>query len=233
MDIKYQFKENYLSTKHYKNAYIWALFAITAIVVISNLNWAKIPFMDLLLGDNKMIRAGQVWRVFTTSFLHADIGHLLSNSLMYFILTYYITSYFGAFFSYFIPIFVGGIINFITLNYYGPNSVLLGASGIVYYLWGVWISLYLLIQTQKSWWERGLRMGAVFLVLLVPTKYEPQTSYFAHYFGLLVGGLIGSFYFILRKEFFKSFIKYDIVYSTPVPIDVEHGEVDEDYPKYY
>lgn len=232
MEIKYEFKENYLSHKHFKNAYIWALFAITVIVVTSNLYWLKMPFTELLLGSNKLIQEGEVWRIFTTSFLHADLGHLLSNSLMYFILTYYLTNYFGPIFSYFIPIFIGGLINYITLNYYGPESTLLGASGIVYYLWGVWISLYLVLQIQKSWWERLLRMGAVFLILLVPTKYEPQTSYFAHYFGLLVGIIVGFLYYRYRKSFFKSYLKFNIVYTEPVPIDIDYGEAEHEYAKY-
>lgn len=233
MEIKYQFKENYFSHKHYKNALLWALFSITNIIVISNLYWQEINFIKLFLGELKFVLTCEIWRVFTTSFLHADIGHLMSNSLMYFILTFYLTSYFGPLFSYFIPLIFGGIINYITLLYYGGDAILLGASGVVYYLWGVWISLYLLIQRQKSWWERLLRMGAVFLILLVPTKYEPQTSYFAHYFGLVFGLVIGTSYYILKRNHINSFSKYEMKLIEPMPVDIDYGVAEKEYEKYH
>ena len=45
-----------------------------------------------------------------------------------------------------------------------------------------------------------MRMCAVFLVLLVPTSYNAQTSYFAHYVGFLFGVVSGPIYYFLSPK---------------------------------
>lgn len=133
---------------------------------------------------------GQYWRLFTGALAHADLEHYLSNMLMLGFLVYFTTSFYGL---WILPaaFLAGALVNMATLAWIGEDTVLVGASGIVYLLWGFWLSLYFLIQKNISIVGRILRTGAVFLVMLIPTTYSPSTSYFAHYFGFFVGLVAG------------------------------------------
>jgi rhomboid protease GluP len=233
MKLVYKLKDNYLSHSHYKNALLWSLIPITLIVVISNMHWLHVEWTQLLYAKKSLVDSGEWWRVFTTSFLHADIGHLLSNLLMYFILTYFLYSYFGSFLSIFFPIILGGVINLLTLNYYTTDTTLVGASGIVYYLWGFWLVLFYFLQKKYTRIGRSLRVGAIFLVLLVPTKFEPQTSYFAHYAGFAIGITFGLSYYFIRKRYFSSFNIFEVKVEDTLPVDFDYGEPEEEYKEYH
>lgn len=149
---------------------------------------------------SSVVTKGEYWRLFTTSFVHADLKHLLSNSLMLSFLIYYVTSFYGSFISLFLSFAMATITNFIVLEFYGGSTTLVGASGVVYYLWGFWMILYMFLQTQLSLISRSLRVGSVFLILLVPTEYQPNTSYLAHYIGFALGMVIGLIYYLLNHS---------------------------------
>tara|TARA_B100001971_G_scaffold37960_1_gene33043 strand:- start:85566 stop:86267 length:702 start_codon:yes stop_codon:yes gene_type:complete len=233
MELILKFKENFLTKTHYKSGLVAALFVIALCTVLSNLYWNHFDFTHYLYANFELVQSGEVWRIFTTSFLHGDIEHLLSNSLMLFILTYFVTSFFGTFYSIVIPFFMGALINYVTLAYYGGETVLVGASGIVYYLWGFWLVMYFFIQRQMSLWTRILRVGAVFLILLVPTKFEPSTSYFAHYFGFALGFVFGLIIYYLKRNYLKSFTRFEYKIKTPVDVDYDYGDPQKDYEKYF
>lgn len=233
MELVLKFKENFLTKKRYDYGVMAAVFMLALCTVFSNLYWNKVDFTHYLYGSFKLVSEGEIWRLFTTSFLHGDIGHLLSNSLMLFILTYFVTSFFGAFYSLVIPFFMGAFINYVTLAYYGGDTILVGASGIVYYLWGFWLVMYFFIQRHLGLWSRILRVGAVFLILLVPTKFEPTTSYFAHYFGFVLGFIFGLSIYYLKKNEIKKYTRFEYKVKMPVDVDYDYGEPQKDYEKYF
>ena len=68
-----------------------------------------------------------------------------------------------------------------------PAVRLLGASGVVYAMVGMWLTFYLTIETAYSFKMRLVRVVAFILVLLFPTTFEPTTSYLAHTFGFIFG----------------------------------------------
>ena len=167
----------------------------------------------LSASPNLVFEKGQYWRLLTTTFIHGDIHHLMSNSLMLFILTYFVTAFFGLKISIILSYAMGILINAIVISQYSSETTLVGASGIVYFLWGFWMAMFIGISKQLTIFQRLIRVGGIFLILLVPTTYSPTTSYLAHYIGYIIGIISGFIcYIIKRKEFANyEFWEYRVV----------------------
>jgi rhomboid protease GluP len=211
MEFDRKFSRNYLSKKKNKTGKRYSILIIVICSLMSLLYWENI---SLMASRDLVFSKGQYWRLFTTSFVHADLKHLLSNSMMLFILTYFVTAFYGAFYSVILSFGMGVVINYLVMAQYELNTTLVGASGIVYYLWGFWLVLYFFIEKQISIFKRVIRVGAVFLILLVPTSYSPATSYLAHYIGFGVGVVNGLIYYFCKRKKIASFEKW---YFEEVP----------------
>lgn len=227
MEIEKKFTSNYLTSAKYPFAKLSAIFLLSICVIFSNFYWDKsYSISSQLHASGKLIfESHEYWRLFTTSLIHGDLQHLLSNCLMLYILTYFVTSFYGFFISVLWSLTMGMLTNYLVFLQYSENITLVGASGIIYYLWGFWLVLYLLIQKQMSLINRLLRIGAVFLILLVPTSYSPSTSYLAHYIGLIIGACNGVVYYMLFRKKIKTFEvwKYKII----EPIDFDYSGQEE------
>ena len=139
---------------------------------------------------------------------------------MLFILSLVTYSFYGGLFTSAFIVSTGALINYLTLYSHTREISLVGASGVVFCLWGFWLIMYFFLERQKSIIGRVLRIGAVFLVLLVPSQYDPQTSYRAHYIGFVVGILIGIIYFVLNSKRLYSFEKWFVK-----PPEVDDGTI--------
>lgn len=78
---------NYLSKSHF-------VFAKTS--VISTLNLCLLACLnqwnqqlDIVVSREAVFQQGEYWRLFTTSFVHGDLNHLLANTFMLAILLFY------------------------------------------------------------------------------------------------------------------------------------------------
>ncbi|MBV2168806.1 MAG: rhomboid family intramembrane serine protease, partial [Bdellovibrio sp.] len=91
----------------------------------------------------------EFWRLWTTLFAHADLGHLTSNSFLFFIFGYFLSGYFGVVVFPLSALIFGGFTNAIVLLTYDPTVHLIGVSGVVYWMGGVWLVLYLLLDQQR------------------------------------------------------------------------------------
>lgn len=200
--VKKQFIQNYLSKKQYSSGGLATFIILSLCLILSLFYWDTSQAISSLLPVNQFLinEKHQYWRLFTSTFIHGDLDHLLSNSLMLGFLTFYVTSFYGTFLSLFISFFMGSIINLIVIQFYPAELFLVGASGVVYYLWGFWLMLYLFIQRQLSIQARLIRVIGVFLILLIPTNYVPNTSYSAHYIGFLLGLIVGLIYYLIFKN---------------------------------
>lgn len=200
MAVEKVFVRNFLSKPKGQYGKLAAFIGLALCVLLSHLYWNYPPLSAFLSASpNQVFVQGEYWRLFSTSFIHGDMDHLLSNSLMLFILTYFVSSFYGIKMAPVLSFIAGGLINFLTLKLYSSETTLVGASGVVYYLWGFWLVLYLHIERQTSLIRRILRVGAIFFILLVPTSYSPQTSYSAHFIGLLVGIIVGFIYYWINR----------------------------------
>ncbi len=207
MNVEKKFVRNYLSKQKYQSGKLAAFFILTLCLVASLFYWDTSNSISGLLSANKELtfNSGEYWRLFTTSFIHGDIEHLMSNSLMLFILTYFVTAFYGSYISLGIGFLMGIVINSIVILQYGENTTLVGASGVIYYLWGFWLVLYVCITKHMSVISRLIRVFGIFLILLVPTTYSPSTSYLAHYVGFLLGTFVGMIYYLFKRKHIASF----------------------------
>jgi rhomboid protease GluP len=147
---------------------------------------------------------GQIWRLWTTLFVHADIGHLAANSLLFFILGFFLFGYFGGFVFPILALIMGGVTNAFSLLSYPAQVTLVGASGIVSWMGGTWLALYVLINTKLSWTQRLLRAIGVALVLFAPSEaFDPKISYRTHVIGFFIGVVCGLLYYQTRKKEFQ------------------------------
>jgi rhomboid protease GluP len=156
---------------------------------------------------------GEYWRLFTTILAHADAGHLLSNTFLFFILSYFLYGYFGARLFPAAAFFGGALANFIVLRSYDQKVVLVGASGVVYWMGGAWLILYFFLSRQKNFTQRWLRTLGVAILLFMPAeKFEPAVSYRTHFVGFAIGVVVGAlFYWYHRKEFLAAEVRETIV----------------------
>lgn len=208
-NIEKKFIRNYLTVQKFSSGKVAAWFVLTLCLVLSMFYWdSSSPISSYLSANPQLVFDNkEYWRLLTTTFIHGDIHHLMSNSLMLFILTYFVTAFYGSKVSIMLSYFMGMIINLIVLDQYQQNTTLVGASGIVYYLWGFWMSLYIGISKHLSFIKRLVRVGGIFLILLVPTSYSPNTSYMAHYLGYALGMITGTIYYFINK---KDLLKFEL-----------------------
>lgn len=169
--------------------------------------WSLAEFLparkDFIFGE------GQWWRALSAVFIHADIGHFFSNAYMLGVFSYFVFGHFG-FGLYPLSSFViAALVNVIAISTYPPEVRLLGASGLVYVLGGLWLTLYFLIQRQFSIVNRTFRVIGVSLMVFFPTTFVPTTSYRTHAIGFACGVVMGIIYYnlnrfeILRHEKYK------------------------------
>lgn len=142
----------------------------------------------------------QYWRLVTSLFLHADTAHLIGNFIFFSIFGTLLFQYFGKI-SFPIASIIGGILtNVIVLKMMEPNQGLLGASGIVYFMFAVWIGLYIPLERRHSLNQRIFRALGFFLIQFVPHTYDPSVSYMSHFVGLGIGFVYAFGYFLINRH---------------------------------
>jgi rhomboid protease GluP len=203
--------KTYLSHKKYSSGVIAAVSILFLCWVTSLIYWGDHFGLKGVLAATaeSIFIKGEYWRLLTTTFTHANLEHLLSNSLMLYILTYFVTSFYGLVMSQVVAHIMGVFINLMVLYRLPMESTLVGISGVIYYLWGFWLILYILIDKTSGLARRLINVTGLFLILLIPTTYNPSTSYFAHYFGFAVGLIIGVIYYFLNAKKFSSYHEYE------------------------
>lgn len=147
---------------------------------------------------------GEFWRLFTTLFVHADFGHLAANSLLYFILSYFLYGHFGFVLFPLTAWLLAIPMTAFALLSYRADTQLIGASGLVHLMGGLWLSLYFFIARNMSFSQRILRAGGVMLGIFFPTSFEPTTSYRTHFIGLGIGLLYGTIYYKMNESAFHA-----------------------------
>ncbi len=154
----------------------------------------------------------EFWRAWTTLFVHAHIAHFLSNSLLFFILGYFLIGYFGFFLFPVLAFIFGGITNLIVLKSMPETVQLIGASGVVYWMGAVWLTLYFLIDKRRSLFQRSIRTFGTGLGLFMPAEaFDPSISYETHLVGFCIGLICGLlFYMYHRKDFEAAIVREQI-----------------------
>jgi rhomboid protease GluP len=169
---------------------------------------------SLMFASGKLVfQDHQWWRAWTSLFAHADLGHLASNVLLFFILGFFLYGYFGTSLFPLGALIWGGLINLLVLKTYDPKMVLIGMSGVVYWMGGVWLILYFFLSRQKDTTQRWLRtLGVAILIFMPAETFQPEISYRSHLVGFVLGLVAGGWHFFWhRKRFRKAEIRETVV----------------------
>lgn len=160
-------------------------------IIISVLYW-QTPIKDMLwVSGESLFQQGQFWRVITSICAHADAVHLLSNSLLFFVFGWLMHAYFGWKLFPVAALFGGVSASVMTVYVYEPTVRLLGASGMVYSMVGLWLVFYVRYDTNHRVVVRFMRSMGFSLIMMFPTAYNPTTSYLAHASGFIAGIITG------------------------------------------
>lgn len=151
---------------------------------------------------------GEYWRLWSTLFAHADLGHLMSNAFLFVPLTYMLVSHYSLWFFPLAGLLLGGLTNWLVLKTMPAGIQLIGISGVVYWMGAAWLTLYLLIDRRD---RLRRRIGAALfltLMLFVPETLKPEVSHLSHFLGYVLG--VGSafvYYLFQRGRFLAAEVR--------------------------
>ena len=161
---------------------------IIGITVIMYLIQTSIENGSLYLGLNIFFLEGLWYQPLSTIFAHGGVGHLLMNMFVLFQFGNLIEKYRGAK-TFLILYFVGGlltcILSFAFIYYIGLYHNLVGASGALCVLLG-----------YVAFVDKSQRKGIITWVLIIsvaPLLIGLPIAWYAHFIGLGIGFLFGSF----------------------------------------
>jgi rhomboid protease GluP len=195
-------RENWLTRKLDSTAVTATAAATLALLVGSLMFWGGSWAADLWMSATRaqVFEQHQWWRAWTTLFVHADARHLVSNSLLFFIVGIFLNGYFGAIVFPIGAFLMGGFTNLIVLHGMRAQTELIGVSGVVFWMGGCWLVLYFLIDRRRSLTQRALRALGVAILLFMPAEaFDPSISYVSHLVGFILGVLSGAVYYIARR----------------------------------
>lgn len=215
--VEYETKlvSNFLTKSRFTYALPLALIILCLSLVLSNVYWHLELGQYLQATPSLVFEKGEYWRLFTSSFIHGDLSHFLSNSLMLSVMSYLVISHYGYWVYPILSFTMGAVINLLVILSFKHDVAIVGASGVVYYLWGFWLVLYLFIQRHIPFTRKIMKIIAISLMVLIPTQFEANISYLAHGLGFALGIITGFLYFIFNKGFIYSKEK-KIEVATPI-----------------
>jgi rhomboid protease GluP len=195
-------RETLLSRKPQEWSLEVTAFFLSMILGISLLAWrngaALLP--TLAATSEGVLRKREYWRLLTAVAVHADVMHVFSNAIPLAFFTYLLFGYFGFWVFPVMSLAMAGLTNYISLLTYPPEVTLLGASGLVYWMAGFWLSMYLLVERSVSPGKRVLRVVCLALLVLLPSTLQANISYRTHAIGLGLGVLSALVYFQRNRE---------------------------------
>lgn len=206
-------RETWLSRKPHPLAALTMAVFLLAMVLLSGSYWENYLNAQSWMAATKhqVFTDHEYWRAFTTLFVHGDGKHLVSNSFLFFILGSLLAAYFGVLLVPVTAVLFGGLTNFWVLAGMPENVQLIGASGMVFWMGGAWLTLYLILDRRRTWVQRLMRALGVALVLFMPAEaFDPTISYQSHLMGFVLG-VGGAFvYFLVLRKPLRSAEVYEL-----------------------
>ena len=161
----------------------------------------------------------EYWRLLTAVAVHSDVMHVLSNVFLLTFFTYLLFGYFGFWVFPALSLAMGALTNYLALLTYPPKVALLGASGLVYWMAGFWLSMYLLVERSVRPGTRILRVVCLALLVLLPTTFQANVSYRSHGIGLGLGVVSALAYFWRNRESIRAAERVEV----DEPLDDSEG----------
>ena len=158
-------------------------------------------FYLLAQSNSRIIEQYEIWRLFTSMFLHSDYLHLFMNMFTLLLYGSLVEKFFKKY-EYLIIYFVSGFLgNIFTVLLYPPNTISVGASGAIFGLLGA-----AFVLVAKSNERTLLVLAVVYVIYFIIASFEPGINAWAHLFGL-VGGVLFGYMFYMRRN--RSAERYD------------------------
>jgi rhomboid protease GluP len=217
MELSYRVRETLLSRKPRQGSFQVALLSVLTILGITVLAWVnEAAVLPILAATSEgILQERQYWRLVTAVAVHADITHFLSNALLLLPLSYLLFGYFGFWIFPVLSLGMAGLINYLSLLTYPAGVSLLGASGMVYWMAGFWLGMYLLVERRVGMGMRLLRAVCLALLVLVPSTFQENVSYRTHAIGFGLGAVSALAYF--RRN--RASIRTTEVLEAEEPLD--------------
>ena len=192
-----------IDSESFKRARITIYLAIVnvALYFVFLLNQDTQLYLLFVQINSRVIEQLELWRLFTSMFLHSDILHLISNMIGLLLFGTFIEN-FGSKKAYIIIYFVSGVMgNIMSLFLLPPYIISLGASGAIYGLIGATVLLIILERNTAQ-----LLLTFVYLTYFIITSFSPQINYASHIFGLITGFLLS--YILIGGSVPKRYTNY-------------------------
>ncbi len=141
-------------------------------------------FYKLVLINSNVIEQNEIWRLFTSMFMHGDLNHLISNMFGLLIFGTYIEQSLSKIKYLFIYVISGLIGNLFTLLLYPRNVISFGASGAIFGIIGV-VAVIIYIEGDKFF----LLLATLYLLYFIASSFAPGINLWAHLFGLASGSI--------------------------------------------
>jgi len=210
-NVEIRIKSTLLSQKPREESFLIALLSVTVLLFVSLLCWRNPSLLDLLAANrHQVVGEQEYWRLLTTTAIHADLTHFLSNAILFALFTFLLYGYFGFWVFPVAVVALGSLTNYLSLLTYSENVQLIGASGLVYLMAGFWLTTYVLVERTHPLKRRVLVAMGIALIVLVPSNLSPGVSYRTHAIGCGIGIVVALGYFQARKEQIRSLETFQI-----------------------
>ncbi len=146
---------------------------------------------NLAVSQSLVFGQSEYWRIFSALFQHADAKHLLNNLLPFVGVGWLLWGYFGAMAFPVVPLLLGAVANFIAILTYPPQVLLVGISGSVFAMAGMWSALYIKNDYRFSVGKRVLRALGFILILFFPLSLDANIADRVHFLGGVLGFIAG------------------------------------------
>ncbi len=184
--LKLMIEEEALSRKISPASAQGASLFILLFTIMSIISWQSSRELFVATQQN-VFQGGEWWRLITSPFVHADFLHLLSNSMLFLVFATLLNNYFGRWAFPFLSVLGASATQAIALLTYDPQVRLVGASGMVYLMAGMWLVYFAKNSSYLPLTHRLMRIGAFILVVLLPSTIEAHVSYRSHGIGFGLG----------------------------------------------
>lgn len=183
-------------------AFWFSLIASLIVTLVSICQWYFDPTFEILASSHKAVFSEhQYYRLLTSLLVHADLRHLLSNLFYSSVLIYFLVGYFGAKIIPLAALLFGALTNYLTLIKMPEEQLLLGFSGVVFWLGSLWLTLYFFLMNKRSLLQRTLRTLGIALLIFFPSEaFDPTVSYKAHFVGFIGGIVFGIILYLDKRK---------------------------------
>jgi len=176
-------------------------------ILASVLSWFFVneQLLDYFAFSGENLLKGRVWTIVVSLFLHGDFTHLFGNMVFLYIFGNTIEKELGEKWL-LIPFFVGGISSFfLSVMFYDPSILLIGASGAIFTL----TAMVMLLKPLKFSFYFLMPLGLVALIyfsynlLAVYLGTQGNVSFIGHIIGFSIGVPFG---IASSKDWFKNLL---------------------------